>query len=98
MQILTVTVIWVRRWWCCFSQLPSDKLDTAKKQVEYITPADTLAEEERRLRQANELVAAQRKPGRPWFTTNVVDHRCVRTYEVRTGTSECFQLPSCMYV
>ena len=59
----------------CFSQLPTDKLDTAKKQVEYITPADTLQEEERRLRQASEQVAAQRKPSRPWFTANVVDHR-----------------------
>lgn len=60
-------------------QLPSDKLDTAKKEVEHITPADAMREEEYRLRNALAPAPADAQPSDPWFATNVVDHRYVRS-------------------
>lgn len=74
-------------------QLPADKLDTAKKQVEYITPAETIKEEEDRLRHAAALMGkgVEREPSTPWFASNVVDHRYIHTYQHR------LRLPLCLF-
>lgn len=60
-----------------FAQLPSDKLESAKREVEYMSDAALLRAEEELLRNAPALAAAEQELNKPWFATNVVDHRCV---------------------
>lgn len=56
-------------------QLPPDKLETAKREVELVSDFETLREEEDRLRSAPALVAVEEELNKQWFLTNVVDHR-----------------------
>lgn len=63
--------------------MPTDKLATAKEQVEHINAAETIRIEEERLRHANALAAAERQLTRPWFASNVVDHRY--TFNIRVS-------------
>ncbi|CAN0267568.1 unnamed protein product, partial [Ectocarpus sp. 12 AP-2014] len=71
-------------------KLPTDKLDSAKKQVEHINSSDVVAEEETRLRSTpSPLVPPEKPPASTWFLTNVVDHRhawcCLRDAGERAG-------------
>lgn len=55
--------------------MPVDKLDSAKREIEYMSDAAALRAEEELLRNAPALAAAEQELNKPWFATNVVDHR-----------------------
>lgn len=57
--------------------MPPDKLHSATREVEFISDAAMLQDEEDRLRNAPALAAAEQEMNKPWFATNVVDHRFV---------------------
>lgn len=64
--------------WCLYprgSQLPSDNLETTKREVEPVPGLHVPSAEEQLLGNAPALTAAEEQMGKPWFATHVVNHR-----------------------